>query len=450
MKLAFVPSVLFLLCSISVFSQNAGNIEFSSRKCNSPVFKESDRAYEDWMKGVLEKQNQFANGKKISVSYNIPVIFHIIHSGQAVGNTYNISQAQVNSQIRILNEAFRKTNTDQSTYVTQAGLSSLAADCEISFCAATVDTAGNALTEPGIDRILASSKGWTNPGYSDSYIETTIKPNSVWNSSKYLNIWILNFSDPQELGYAQFPTVPSASTPTIGDLAGSGLDGPAKTDGVVFGYKYIGDIGTATAPFNKGRTAVHEIGHWLGLWHIWGDESGCSGTDYVADTPNQGGENYTCPATNGAVVTDACTATSPGVNYQNYMDYSDDKCMVMFTEGQKARMQACMQYCPRRAALVTSTVCNAVGIKENQSTIELSIYPNPSEGELFVDLKMADAQDFTISVVNTLGQTIKEVKQVQSNGGKIKIDLSDKNTGVYFVTLKSKSGGSKVKRIVLQ
>ena len=131
------------------------------------------------------------------------------------------------------------------------------------------------------------------------------------------------------------------------------------------------------------------------------------------------------------------------------MDYSDDRCMTMFTAGQKARMQAVMATCPRRLSLATSTVCSIVGLNETVSSIEMNVYPNPTNGELFVEVNLLDVQDFTISVVNTLGQTVKEVKQIQSNGGKIKIDLSDKNSGVYFVTIKSKSG-SKVKRIILQ
>jgi hypothetical protein len=121
----------------------------------------------------------------------------------------------------------------------------------------------------------------------------------------------------------------------------------------------------------------------------------------------------------------------------------------MFTSGQKARMHAVMANCVRRASLATSTVCAAIGIEENSSNVYMEVYPNPTNGEFYVDITTLDVLDFTISVVNTLGQSIKEVKQVQSNGGKIKIDLSDKNTGVYFVIIKSKLG-SKVKRIVLQ
>lgn len=428
------------------------NKEVPKRKCATPPKSEANDAYEAWIADVLQKENQFANVKRTSTVYNIPVIFHIIHTGVAVGTGRNISLAQVNSQITVLNEAFRKTNTDFSTYVTQTGLQAVAADCEINFCAAKVSPTGTLLAEPGVDRISTAAKGWTSPPYSSpgggaNYIEQTIKPGSSWDPAKYLNIWILEFND-GTLGYAQFPTVPSSSTPTIGDMAGMG--GAANTDGVVFDYRYVGTTGTATAPYNKGRTAVHEIGHWLGLYHIWGDDFGsCTGSDNVADTPNQASEFYTCPTTNGSVRTDGCTASSPGVNYQNYMDYSDDKCMVMFTAGQKARMQACMQYCTRRTSLNTSTVCTTTGIEENVESVTMEVFPNPTNGDLNVNVSTLNAQDFTINVVNTLGQTVKEIKELKSNGGTFKIDLNELNSGIYFVILKSKSG-SKTKRIVLQ
>lgn len=389
--------------------------------------------------------------KKAAVVYNIPVIFHIIHTGQAVGSGRNISLAQVNSQITVLNNDFRKLNTDFSTYVTQTAFSSVAADCEINFCAAKVSPTGTVLAEYGVDRINATSKGWTSPPYSGlnpTYIEGTIKPQSSWDPTKYLNIWILEFND-GVLGYAQFPTVPTGTSP-ITDMVGMG--GAANTDGVAFDYKYVGTTGTATAPFNKGRTAVHEIGHWLGLRHIWGDDgTSCSGSDYATDTPNQADENYGCPTTNGSVITDGCSATSPGVMYQNFMDYSDDKCMVMFTAGQKARMQACMANCSRRTSLNTSTVCIAPnGVQENNiSNVEMTIFPNPTNGELNITLDLLNTQDFTISIVNTLGQVVKEIKQVQSNGGTVKVDLSNQSAGVYFVTYKSKTS-SKTKRVILQ
>lgn len=452
MKKIFTTLSLSSLMFFGVFAQNTNSSETPIRKCGSPTVSPT---YEEAFQNMMQKHEQFANGKKASVVYNIPIIFHILHSGVAVNSTSatsgrNLNAAQINSQIAVLNADYRKLNTDFSTYVTQSAFSSVAADVEINFCAAKVSPTGTVLAEPGIDRINVSSKGWNALPYSMSYIESTVKPGSSWDPTKYYNVWVLEFGgfDAGTLGYAQFPTIPSTLTP-VTDMSGQG--GAANTDGVVLDYQYVGNTGTAlaSAPYNKGRTLTHETGHWLGLWHIWGDDGTlCSGTDYVTDTPNQADENYTCPTTNGAVSADAC-AGSTGAMYQNYMDYSDDKCMVMFTAGQKARMQAVMANCSRRLSLTTSTVCNVVSVEENMANVSMEVYPNPTNGELFVEITTLDVQDFTITVINTLGQTVKEVKQVQSNGGKIKIDLSDKNTGVYFVTVKSKSG-SKVKRIVLQ
>jgi hypothetical protein len=452
MKKIFTTLTLSTLVFFGAVAQNTSSPEVPVRKCGSPKVNPT---YEEAFQQMVQKHQQFANGKKAAVVYNIPVIFHILHSGVAVNTTgatsgRNLNAAQINSQLTVLNADYRKLNTDFSTYVTQSAFSSVAADVEINFCAAKVSPTGTVLAEPGIDRISVSSKGWNALPYSMSYIESTVKPGSSWDPTKYFNIWVLEFggADAGTLGYAQFPTIPSGTNP-VTDMVGAG--GAANTDGVVLDYHYVGNTGTAlaSAPYNKGRTLTHEAGHWLGLWHIWGDDgSSCSGTDYVADTPNQADENYTCPTTNGAVSADAC-AGSTGAMYQNYMDYSDDKCMVMFTAGQKARMQAVMANCARRLSLTTSTVCSTVGIEENLSNVNMEVYPNPTNGELNIDITTLEVQDFTISVINTLGQTVKEVKHMQSNGGKIKIDLSDKNTGVYFVTVKSASG-SKVKRIVLQ
>ncbi len=455
MKKIFTTLSLSSIMFFGALAQNTNTSETPVRKCGSPKVNPT---YEEAFQNMLQKHEQFANGKKASVVYNIPVIFHILHSGVAVNSSSatsgrNLNAAQINSQIAILNADYRKLNSDFSTHVTQSAFVNAAADVEINFCAAKVGPTGTVLTEPGIDRINVTTKGWSALPYSMSYIQSTVKPGSSWDPTKYYNVWVLEFggADAGTLGYAQFPTIPSGTNP-ITDMVGAG--GAANTDGVVLDYHYVGNTGTAlataSAPYNKGRTLTHETGHWLGLWHIWGDDgTSCAGTDYVADTPNQSDENYTCPTTNGSVRTDACSSSSPGVMYQNYMDYSDDRCMVMFTAGQKARMQAVMANCARRLSLNTSTVCSTVGVEENMSNVNMEVYPNPTNGEVYVDITTLDVQDFTISVVNTLGQTVKEVKQVQSNGGKIKIDLSDKNTGVYFVTVKSKSG-SKVKRIVLQ
>lgn len=436
--------------SLPTVIEETASTETPKRKCGNTTV---DAKYEEAFQEMILKHQQFANGKKASVVYNIPIIFHVIHTGQAVGTGYNLSLTQINSQITRLNADYRKLNSDFSTYVTQSGLSSLAADCEITFCAAKVSPTGAVLAEPGVDRILVSSKGWTNPPYTalSSYLQNTVKASSSWDPTKYFNVWVTDMGTGPGavLGYAQFPTIPSNTLSPVSDMYGQG--GAANTDGVVVNYLNLGVSGSANAPYNLGRTLTHESGHWLGLLHIWGDDgTACTGSDYTTDTPNQGSENYTCPTINGAVVTDGCTAASPGVNYQNYMDYSDDKCMVMFTAGQKARIQSVMANCVRRASLNTSTVCTVPnGVDEQVSNIEMTIFPNPTNGELNVTVDLLNAQDFTISVINTLGQTVKEVKQTQSNGGTVKIDLSSNSAGVYFVSLKSKTL-SKTKRIIIQ
>jgi hypothetical protein len=453
--------IVFLLTLVFIHSksQNIINQQVYVKRCASP---QVDLKYEEAFQQMVQKYQQFSNGKTTSTIYNIPVIFHVLHSGTAVNTASatsgrNLSAAQINSQLAILNADYRKLNTDLNTYVTQSSFLNVSADVQINFCMAKVDPNGIELVEPGIDRIKVSTMGWISLPYPRYYIESNVKPASSWDPTKYFNVWILEFggADVGTLGYAQFPTIPSSNLSPVSDMYGI-ASGAANTDGVVIDYKFIGDTGTALgnvgtpfAGYDKGRTLTHEVGHWLGLWHIWGDDNGaCSpGTDFVSDTPNQGGENYTCPTPNGTILVDACSPS--GVMYQNYMDYSDDKCLVMFTEGQKSRMQTVMANCPRRKSLTTSTVCTVAGIHEYSNNIEVEIYPNPTDGELNISISSLDIQDFSISIINTLGQTVKDVKHVQSNGGKLKIDLSEMNSGVYFISIKTKFG-SKVKRIVLQ
>jgi len=449
MKKKFTYLGVFVLTVFNTFAQQSSLSSQSAsseatpikRKCATPILDES---FESWIADKIQKQQQFTNEKKAAVVYNIPIIFHIIHTGQAVGTGYNISATRINQQIARLNADYRKTNTDQSTYLTQASFVSAAADVEINFCAAQINPSGTMMAEPGIDRIKYSDKGWPAPPYtgSSATIENTIKPSSIWDPTKYFNVWVTAFSD-LTLGYAQFPTVPSGTSP-VTDIVGMG--GSALTDGVVIDYSATGNT---TGAYNLGRTLTHESGHWLGLRHINGDAS--CGNDYVGDTPTQNNLSGTCPTTAGATVASGCTASPnpPGRMYQNYMDYSDDKCMVLFTAGQKARMQAVMASCTRRNSLNTSLVCGNVNLIDYSSILEFNLFPNPSNGLLNVSLDLINSEDFSISVINTLGQVVSEIKQIQSNGSNIKIDLVSQSKGIYFVTVKTKSG-SKTKRLIIQ
>src|SRR5204863_4475237 len=129
----------------------------------------------------------------------------------------------------------------------------------------------------------------------------------------YMNIWVANISNGL-LGITQLP------------------GGPPETDGICIAYNAFGRTGHLTAPYNRGRTGTHETGHWLGLQHIWGDDGGdCTGSDFIDDTPNQAHETYGCPA---FPVYDACTPAYPGILFMDFMDYTDDACMHLFTNGQ--------------------------------------------------------------------------------------------------------------------
>jgi hypothetical protein len=271
-------------------------------------------------------QNWIANNPESLMPnvITIPVVVHIVYNTSA----QNVSNNAVYSQIQVLNEDFRKTNPDASS-VPSAFLG-VAADCEIEFCLAVRDPSGNVTT--GITRTYTSSSSFST---NDDMKHNSSGGKDAWNTSDYLNMWVCNISG-GILGYAQFPN-----------------SGSANEDGVVIDYAYFGDV-SATYPYHKGRTATHEVGHWLNLRHIWGDAT--CGDDYVSDTPTQASSNGGCPSFPS---TSSCTGNAPnGDMFMNYMDYTYDACMYMFSAGQKTRMRATLN--GSRSSLQSSDGCLAV------------------------------------------------------------------------------------------
>lgn len=297
------------------------------KSLTDPSVKSADEL-KSWINQIVANHQNNPSTQK--ASRNIPVVVHVLHNGDAVGSGENISDAQVLSQITVLNEDFSATNADFGN--TPAVFTSIATNMDVQFCLAQTDPNGQPTT--GINRVNTGVASYTT-----STIEAA-KPATQWDPTKYFNIWVCRLSG-GVLGYAQFPN-----------------SGNANTDGVVIGYNYFGSTGAVSAPYNKGRTATHEVGHCFGLFHIWGDDgNACTGSDNVADTPNQANENYGCPnfATN-------TSCGNSGDMSMNYMDYTDDACMYMFTNGQKAVVDAVLASAPRRASLLTSTVCAAAAI----------------------------------------------------------------------------------------
>lgn len=236
----------------------------------------------------------------------IPVVVHVVYNTAAE----NISDSQIKSQIVALNRDFSASNPDKSD--APAVWQGLITNVRVKFALATKDPKGR--PTKGITRTKTKQ---TSFGTNDAVKKASTGGAAAWPSAKYLNLWVCTLGGGL-LGYAQFP------------------GGAAATDGVVILNTAFGTNGTAAAPFNLGRTAVHEIGHWLNLNHIWGDTSDCSGTDHVSDTPGAQLPNYGTPTFPHV----SCNNGPNGDMFVNYMDYVDDAAMVMFTAGQAARMQA--------------------------------------------------------------------------------------------------------------
>lgn len=306
----FALAILFFMGQ-SVFSQHTHN---GHTRCGTmqhlELLKQQDPSIEERMQQMNEvtqqwiKDNPNYDGSK-ELLITIPVVVHVIWKTSA----QNIPDEQIFSQIDVLNEDFRRLNSDTTN--TPDDFLDVAADVEIEFCLASTDPDG----EPtdGIVRVETTTTSWS---MDNSMKYSSQGGSDAWDSELYLNLWVCNLGGGL-LGYAQFPN-----------------SGSSATDGVVIGYKYFGYNAPGGYPYNKGRTVTHEVGHWLNLYHIWGDDGGaCSGSDLVPDTPNQGGNYWGCP-------TYPQYSCSSNDMHMNYMDYTDDDCMNIFTAGQKLRMHA--------------------------------------------------------------------------------------------------------------
>ncbi len=308
MKKSFVFALLCLLMwscnddqlSINEDAENAQLV--SERQCFShqmleeqiaadPTRAERIAEIERFTEEYLRNHPEHRSGSLIT----IPVVVNVLYRT----NAENISDAQIQTQIDVLNADFGATNSDIG------GVPSL-------FTGVKAGDTGIAFELVGINRKSTTKRNWRLNDDMKKANKGGIAPTSPTTT---LNIWSCVLASGY-LGYAQFP------------------GGPASTDGVVITTTAFGTIGTAAAPFNKGRTGTHEVGHWLNLRHIWGDAT--CGSDLVSDTPTHNTANYGCPAANHK---STCSGT-PIEMTMNYMDYTDDACMFMFSQGQKTRMAA--------------------------------------------------------------------------------------------------------------
>lgn len=415
MKKLLLPVLVMSVAALNAQQINrCGSYDYQQQQiANDPSLQAKYDAIENEANVM---QQMYPNGYQPRAVINIPVVFHVVY-GNA---TENISTTRIFEQLTVLNEDYRKTNADAGNV--PAAWQSIAADCEINFCLAQQDPNGNWTT--GINRVSTSVTSFST---NDNVKHASSGGADAWDRDSYLNIWVCDLGSGL-LGYAQFPS------------------GAASTDGVVLDYAYTGKTG-ASAPYNKGRTATHEVGHWLGLRHIWGDDgSGCSGSDGVSDTPNQADENYGC-FTVGSVQTDGCSPSAPGVMWSNYMDYTDDACMYFFTTGQKTKMWTNLN--GARFPLQSSVGCVLAGVEDLSLTHVFSIYPSPSNGQLTLDFGNAAPADYDITVYNTLGEQVKVQHVEMLSEQTLQLDLRDQSAGIYFIEVRSQSD-KVTRRVVIE
>lgn len=316
----------------------------------------------------------------------IPVVVHIVWKEPLE----NISDAQILSQIEALNRDFQQKN-DQSNI--PAEFKPLAANIDIEFCLAKTDPKGKATT--GITRTQTSySDVWSRMGTTQSnptprrrIYHSILEGHDAWDTKKYLNIWVGKLGN-GKAGYGTFPNNIK----------------PEDTDGIVIDPTFFGTVGTAgnNAGFNLGRTAVHEVGHYLNLYHPWGSGStnfDCNGDDFVEDTP------IPVEAISGYPTGNVFGCENKRVITMNFMNFVQDNWMTMFTNGQKERMlNALEEY---RKDLINSAACNSVSNKDNQLVNSILLYPSPAKDILNIDFNEQELIGASFQIFDVSGRVVE-------------------------------------------
>lgn len=357
---------------------------------------EHERLIADWLA-------QYSTVGQRSV-VTIPVVVHVVWNK----TEENIPDVQILSQLEVLNKDFRALNTELPSI--PAVFQDDVADVEFEFCLATKDPDGQPTT--GITRTFTTNS--VGIGGTSAIYHGASGGQDAWDPEKYLNIWVAKFAG------------------GVGGVASFPGDGPADEDGVVINFKQFGTL-NVEPPYHLGRTCTHEIGHYFNLEHVWGPSilSCCDEDDFVADTPNAC-ETYleACP------VHPVVSCTGPDM-FMNYLFYTDDACMGMFTKGQKDRMWAALNLF--RPGLLESGNCATSAAPHRQESWALQLLGNPVHTDV---LAFVTRFERTIScesrVYNGVGQLVAQ-KTVLSNGH-WEMDLGPVPNGIYWLELGSETG----------
>ncbi len=368
--------LIFILSAKNILlaqNKTCGTLEHTRFKgeADSTYTKNLKEANELLEKHILNRKIQPTSKTSNTNILKIPVVVHVLYKT----DQQNISDAQIRSQLKVMNEDFRKLNPD--TVKIPDVWKNLAADTHIEFCLATKDPAGN--TTNGIIRRPTKINSFT----TDDKVKYTIQGgDDAWDTKKYLNIWVCNLTGGL-LGYGEFPT-----------------NSYSNTYGFVVAYYAFGTEGNVNSNTKRGRTTIHEISHCFNLRHIWADDGGgCSIDDGIDDTPKQAGPSSGCPK---FPYKDACQIDSPGIMFMNYMDYSNDACMNMFTEGQALRMRSAIElFYP---TLNNPLLCDTVILSGTNAMLKAI---NNPVGEICSDSVMPQIVVSNIGLDTILNLTIK-------------------------------------------
>ncbi len=361
-------------------------------------------AYKASIADLTELQRQFEAGEIANNTrddgsiYTIPVVVHVVYYDEV----NNISMAQIHSQIDVLNRDFNLRNADQSEI--PAVFSEAKASVGFNFVLADKDPNGNFTT--GVTRTKTTVQ---DIGDTEFYYKSSAGGIDPWPQPHYLNVWVCDIGG-LVLGYSFLPATKKS-----------------KRDGIVMAPRAFGTMGTAVSPYNLGRTMVHETGHYFGLQHLWGSESGdCNHTDYMSDTPNQFGPNNGCKT----FPTYSCPNEATGDMFMNYMDYATDGCMYLFTERQASFMRLVIN--TSRVSLQHSTAVTSV--QEIEVENKAVLYPNPASD--LVHLEFLNQISDQVSLIDVRGVLIKTW---QPKSKLEAIDMSDLDAGVYFLKTSSET-----------
>lgn len=384
--------------------------------------------FESW----LQEKMQASSSRKTDENYQIPVVIHILHNGEAIGEGANISDEQIASQLRVINEDFRRMEGTRGYNTHPDG-----ADARIEFILARSDPDHNATD--GIVRVDISQ----NPlptGFAGNSLFSISAYYSIWDPHSYLNIWTFpGLLQNTILGQAIAPQSDLPGLETNQEFVIPGFDSlnnvPVKDiDGVVVNTHHFGEVAISSG-YNLGRTLTHEIGHFLGLEHIWGSSlisDGCETDDFCKDTPNVETRTVGCP-------TDKKACDGSPAMIENYMDYTDDRCMNIFTNDQVFRMRTVLENSPRRKSLLTSkgllSPDQVLGMKGRLAN-KIKVYPNPLNDVVYLEAPyfLPDTM-LDIAIHDFSGKCIATKMDRPSKSGRIKLDFSEMAIGSFLILI---------------